>query len=100
MPTDLVDILRWHVDHLPAGRMRESDLLFPSDTGGFRAPSALDKPFRAVASELELTKTITLKAMRSPATPSSGETVRRGGKVVGRTPNVKTASQLQRANRP
>ena len=64
MPTDLVDILRWHVDQLPAGRMRDSDLLFPSDTGGFRAPSALDKPFRAVASELELAKTITPKAMR------------------------------------
>ena len=44
--------------------MRDSDLLFPSDTGGFRAPSALDKPFLAVANELELTKTITPKAMR------------------------------------
>jgi integrase len=64
MPTDLVDILRWHVDQLPEGRMRTSDLLFPSDTGGFRAPSALDKPFLAVVNELGLRKTITPKAMR------------------------------------
>jgi integrase len=64
LPTDMVDILRWHADQLPAGPMRDSDLLFPSETGGFRAASALDKPFRAVANEMDLKKTITPKAMR------------------------------------
>jgi integrase len=39
-------------------------LLFPSETGGFRAASGLDKPFRAVTSEMGLRKTITPKAMR------------------------------------
>jgi integrase len=64
LPTDLVDILRWHVEELPAGPMGDSDLLFPSQTGGFRAASSLDKPFRAVANEMNLQKVITPKAMR------------------------------------
>lgn len=65
LPKDLIDILRWHVDTLPdEGPMRESDLLFPSDVGGFRAPSALDKPFAAVRKALGLRKRVTPRAMR------------------------------------
>ena len=44
--------------------MRESVLLFPSETGGFRAPSCLDKPFADVASAMELGKRITPRGMR------------------------------------
>jgi len=64
LPKDLVDILRWHVDSLPDGPMAESELLFPSETGSFRAPSVLDKPFRAVRKALGLRKRITPRAMR------------------------------------
>jgi site-specific recombinase XerC len=65
LPTDLVTILQWHVDTLPdEGPMAESDLLFPSETGGFRAPSALDKPFAAVWKAMGLRKRVTPRAMR------------------------------------
>lgn len=65
LPKDLVDILRWHVDSLPdEGPMKESELLFPSETGSFRAPSVLDKPFRAVAKEIGLRKRLTPRGMR------------------------------------
>lgn len=65
LPKDLIDILRWHVDSLPdEGPMKESDLLFPSEVGGFRAPSVLDKPFRVVAKAIGLRKRVTPRAMR------------------------------------
>lgn len=64
LPKDLMDILRWHEDSLPEGPMADSDLLFPSDIGGFRARSCLDRPFRIVAKELGLRKKITSRAMR------------------------------------
>ena len=44
--------------------MTESELLFPSETGSFRAPSALDKPFAAVAKAIGLRKHVTPRAMR------------------------------------
>ena len=65
LPDELVEILRWHVDTLPEeGSQHESELLFPSLTGGFRAPSVLDKPFRVVRKALGLRKRITPRAMR------------------------------------
>jgi integrase len=65
LPKELVAILRWHIDMLPdEGPMAESELLFPSDTGSFRAPSVLDKPFAVVAKALGLRKHITPRAMR------------------------------------
>jgi integrase len=63
LPSDLVDILRWHSDSLD-GKMAESELLFPSIDGKFRAPSVLDNPFRIVAKEIGLTKKITPRGMR------------------------------------
>jgi hypothetical protein len=54
LPDDLMAILRWHVDRLPPGPMRDSELLFPSETGGFRSASALDKPFREVGEAIKL----------------------------------------------
>lgn len=45
-PRELLDVLRWHVnEQILHTKTRESELLFPSVTGGFRARSALDKPF-------------------------------------------------------
>ena len=64
LPDELMEIFRWHVDALPEGPMRGSALLFPSDTGGFRASSCLDKPFADVASVLTLGKRITPRGMR------------------------------------
>lgn len=64
LPEDLVAILQWHIDTQPEGPMSDSELLFPSDTGGYRAPSVLTKPFAAVAKELGLRKHVTARAMR------------------------------------
>lgn len=64
LPEELMDILQWHVDQLPAGPMRESDLLFPSDVGGFRSCSCLDKPLREIAAACKLTKYLTPRGMR------------------------------------
>jgi integrase len=64
LPEELMHILRWHVDTLPEGPMVESDLLFPSEKGGFRAPSVLDKPFAAVAKDIGLRKHLTPRGMR------------------------------------
>jgi integrase len=44
--------------------MRDSELLFPSETGGFPSASALDKPFREVGEAINLRKRITPRAMR------------------------------------
>lgn len=64
LPSELMDVLRWHVDRLPAGVMADSDLLFPSEVGRFRSASVLDKPFKAAAKEAELTKHLTPRGMR------------------------------------
>ena len=64
LPPDAMAVLRWHADRLPAGPMQESDLLFPSETGGFRSPTVLDKPFKDVCQHLSLGKKVTPKAMR------------------------------------
>lgn len=58
-------MLRWHVDtQLRLGPQQESELLFPSLTGGFRARSVLDKPFAEVATNMGLGKRITPRGMR------------------------------------
>jgi integrase len=64
LPAELMDILRWHVDSLPDGLMRESELLFPSTSGGYRAPSCVDKPVRDIAAKAEIAKTLTPRFMR------------------------------------
>jgi site-specific recombinase XerD len=64
LPRELMDILRWHADNLSPGRMRDSDLLFPSETGGYRSRSSLDRPLRVVARAIGIEKTITPRAMR------------------------------------
>jgi Phage integrase family. len=64
LPEDLMTILRWHGVNLPAGPMGSSELLFPSETGGFRSMSTLDKPFRTVGTAIGLKKHVTPKGMR------------------------------------
>jgi hypothetical protein len=64
LPPSLVEILRWHALRLPAGPMRESDLLFPSATGGYHSRSFLDKPLRRVARAIGVEKTLTPRGMR------------------------------------
>lgn len=64
LPAELMDVLREHVAALPEGPMRDSELLFPSSTGGFRAPSCLDKPIRDIARKAGITKAITPRFMR------------------------------------
>jgi hypothetical protein len=64
LPEDLIEILDWHVKQLPEGPMRDSDLLFPSETGEYRAASCLDRPFREITTQLKWKKEITPRAMR------------------------------------
>lgn len=64
LPEELRDILRQHVDQLPEGAMQESDLLFPFDTGSFRAASCLDRPIRKIAKAAGIQKSLTPYFMR------------------------------------
>ena len=64
LPLELMDILRWHVASLPDGPMRDSELLFPSLVGGYRASSCLDKPIREIATTAKIGKALTPRLMR------------------------------------
>ena len=44
--------------------MKDSDLLFPSETGGYRAASCLTKPIAAIAKAAKIKKHLTAKLMR------------------------------------
>ena len=58
-------VLQWHVQtQLNEPDMRDSELLFPSSTGGFRAPTVLNKPFAEVAEEIGLDFAFTQRGMR------------------------------------
>ncbi len=56
LPAELMEILQWHVDTLSDGPMRESELLFPSMSGGYRARSYLDKPIGEITKAAEIKK--------------------------------------------
>jgi hypothetical protein len=65
VPEEVMRILRWHVEtQLTTQEQQDSDLLFPSTTGGFRAPNVLNKPFADVIDEIELGYTFTQRGMR------------------------------------
>jgi hypothetical protein len=51
-PQAVMDVLRWHVATQLAPEQADSDLLFPSITGGFRAACVLNKPFDDVSERL------------------------------------------------
>jgi integrase len=65
LPEPVLEVLRWHVEtQLTTDEMRESDLLFPSITGGFRSPTVLNKPFADAADAIELGKAFTQRGLR------------------------------------
>jgi hypothetical protein len=64
LPPALMRVLRAHVALLAPGPTRTSMYLFPSTTGGMRARSVLDKPFRDVLKALDWTIKLTPKGMR------------------------------------
>ena len=61
---ELLDLLRQHVESLPAGPMRDSPLLFPNSKGKLLARHAIGRVFEGVERRLGLTKKITPRAMR------------------------------------
>jgi hypothetical protein len=64
LPSELMEILRWHVDNLPEGPMQESDLLFPGRDGGFAGCASLASIYRRLTPKLAMKKRITPRAMR------------------------------------
>jgi integrase len=65
LPPEVMDVLRWHVrTQLTAPEQQESDLLFPSVTGSFRAASVLNKPLADVARAIGLNKRFTQCGLR------------------------------------
>jgi len=65
LPEEAINVLRWHVaTQLATPEMEESNLLFPSITGGFRSPCVLNKPFADVAETMELGKSFTQRGLR------------------------------------
>ena len=58
-------MLRWRAaTQLVTEAQLDSELLFPSENGGFRSRSVLQKPFAEVAKAIGLKKRITARAMR------------------------------------
>jgi hypothetical protein len=44
-PPEAIDVIRWHIGtQLTTEEQKTSDLLFPTEEGGFRAPCVLNKP--------------------------------------------------------
>lgn len=61
----VIDVLKWHVEtQLRTMAQKESELLFPTEEGGIRSRSCLDKPFAAVTKACGIKKTITPRALR------------------------------------
>ncbi len=63
LPAELVEVLGAHAAALK-GKMHDSELLFPGETGGFRSASVLDKPFVAVSKAIGLPYRFTPRGMR------------------------------------
>lgn len=76
VPREMLDILEEHRENLGKTKgpsrsknqrpqkMRESEFVFPSTTGGIRSRSALDKPFQSIAKKLGVAHKVTPRAMR------------------------------------
>ena len=64
LPKAVIEVLNWHVGQmLWTLQQQDSDLLFLSTTGGFRAPAVLNAPFAEIAEELGFPK-FTQRGMR------------------------------------
>ncbi|HKY36274.1 MAG TPA: hypothetical protein VJN18_10065 [Polyangiaceae bacterium] len=65
LPEEAIKVLRWHVEtQLETAEMRESELLFPAITGGYRSPSVLNKPFEEVSRAIGLRQRFTQRGLR------------------------------------
>ena len=65
VPSEIMNILRWHVDtQFETPEQQASDLLFPARDGGFRSESFLTKSFSGVAGLIGLKKNFTPRGMR------------------------------------
>ena len=65
LPQEIVHDLKWHVEtQLATPEQQESDILFPSLTGSFRARSVLDKPYQEISDALSFGFSITPRGMR------------------------------------
>jgi|HubBroStandDraft_1064217.scaffolds.fasta_scaffold46165_3 site-specific recombinase XerC len=65
LPREMIAILDWHIKtQLTTDAMKESDLLFPAEDGGFRSPSNLRKAFADAKRKMKLAKHITPRALR------------------------------------
>lgn len=65
LPKEAFEVLRWHVDtQLVTPAQQDSELLFPSVTGGFRAPTVLNKPFAEISEAIGLSYAFTQRGMR------------------------------------
>jgi integrase len=65
LPEVAMEVLRWHVNtQLATAEMKESELLFPAITGGYRSPSVLNKPFEEVGRAIGLSKRFTQRGLR------------------------------------
>lgn len=64
LPPVLLDTLRWHLSLLKTPAMRNSELLFPGRTGGFRSKSVLNPPFAKVSKAIGLDYVVSSRAMR------------------------------------
>jgi integrase len=61
----LMAVLSWHVEtQLRTPQQLESELLFPSEEGGYRSEAVLRKPFKVVATTIGLKKKFTPKGLR------------------------------------
>ncbi len=62
---EVMKVLRWHVQtQLDTPEQQESELLFPSVKGSFRAVTSLCKPFAAVAKDIKLPFPFSPRGMR------------------------------------
>lgn len=65
LPKEAMDVLQWHVDtQFSTDEQKDSDLLFPAVTSGFRTPCVLNKPLGEVAADIELGKKFTQRGLR------------------------------------
>lgn len=65
LPPSAIEVIRWHMrTQLETPEQQDSNLLFPSVTGGFRAPTVLNKPFATVSDAIRLGYHFTQRGMR------------------------------------
>lgn len=70
---DMIAVLNWHKAKLSSVQL-QSGLVFPSESGGFRARSCLDKPFVAIRALLKIEKRFTPHGCRRTASALLNQT--------------------------